>query len=166
MLLAHLLGLLLAVSASSFMVQSLSTSVTTTPNSSAPAALSIYRQRVREIVTTTACTNIRRADSYPIRLDLIYIYFMDYYHPNNLKDGTTLDLEWVEKTIATSVAATLNECDAELQPAYAVELSEVSVHRIMSTGKCLLFLLNEVTLNQQCLSYLKRLFSSIYLANK
>jgi len=78
---------------------------------------------LREIITTTACRFIRRAEDYPARLDLIYVYFLDYYGDSPL----TL-LEGIERAIATTVASTLNDCDDQHYPVFALELSEQSQH--------------------------------------
>ena len=84
---------------------------------------------LREIITTTACRNIRRAEDYPARLDLIYVYFLDFYG-----DEPEVLLEGIERAIATSVASTLNDCDDRHQPEFAVELSEQSEHILIAAG--------------------------------
>ena len=91
---------------------------------------------LREIVTTTACRNIRQAHDYPARVDLVYIYVLDYVgndNENNAGDDS-LDLMGVERAIASSVASTLNRCDDERYPLYAVELSDASAHKVIATG--------------------------------
>jgi len=87
-------------------------------------------RELREIITTTACRNIRRAEDYPARMDMIYVYFVDF-----VGDYDSLDLTGIERAIATSVASTFNSCDAEQQPVNAVELSEVSEHKLIATRK-------------------------------
>ena len=93
---------------------------------------------LRQIVTTTACQNIRPADDYPARIDMIYVYFLDYYvtgdNDDNNDDITSLDMTGLERAIATSVASTLNRCDDQRYPVYAVELSEASAHEVIATG--------------------------------
>lgn len=80
---------------------------------------------LHEIITTTACADIRLASDYPARLDLIYVYSVEFY-------GALDDLSGMERAIATSVASALNHCSsAANQPVYAVELSDDSAHRII-----------------------------------
>ena len=96
----------------------------------------VERRALREIVTTTACRNIRQAHDYPARVDLVYIYVLDYVgndNENNAGDDS-LDLMGVERAIASSVASTLNRCDDERYPLYAVELSDASAHKVIATG--------------------------------
>jgi hypothetical protein len=88
----------------------------------------IGTRNVREIITTTACPSIGMASDYPARLDLIYVYSVEYY---DVLD----DLAGIERAIATSVASALNTCGTATknQPLYAVELSDFSEHRLIPT---------------------------------
>lgn len=74
-------------------------------------------RRIKEIIATTECDV--RTGGYEARLDLQYVYKIVYKQE-------PLDLSDIERVIATSVAAVLDECDQNMQPIYAVELSSPS----------------------------------------
>jgi hypothetical protein len=70
-----------------------------------------------EIVSTSSCeVRIRR---YEARLNIHYFYKIEY-------EEEPLDLLGLEKTLATSIASALNECDENMEPVYAVELNAPS----------------------------------------
>jgi hypothetical protein len=79
-----------------------------------------------ETITTTACDV--RVGGYQARLDMFYFYKVEY------KDESSLDLPGLERALATSVASSLNECDKNMKPYYAVQLSSPS-HELSIGGK-------------------------------
>ena len=97
------------------------------------------RRSLREIITTTACPNIRVAASdYPARLDLNYVYSLEYFNSGDDNDSQLEDADGllgIERAIATSVASALNSCGAANQASYAVEISDYSAHRLAATGR-------------------------------
>lgn len=86
----------------------------------------------REIITTAACASVGQASDYPARLDLTYMYSVEFYSDNN--ENASIDLNGMERAIATSVASTLSACSTDNQPQYAVELSSYSAHRFIDAG--------------------------------
>lgn len=77
-----------------------------------------------EIITTASCSNLRQA--YPARLDTVYLYAVEYYG--------TLDLDGIERAIATSIVSNLGSCDDTGRPRYAVVVSDDTVHESVSNG--------------------------------
>jgi hypothetical protein len=102
----------------------------------------VLRRQLNEIITAATCAKMGTVDAYPARLDLVYVYALEFYDPlDDLLYG-------VERAIATSVASTLTTCTAaegasttqSSMPMFAVELSDFSAHRVIdssttSTGK-------------------------------
>jgi hypothetical protein len=87
---------------------------------------------LNEIITTAGCDTIGSAHQYPARLDLVYLYSVEFYRNALLEEI----LPGVERAIATSVASTLITCSAAAaaQPMYAVELSEFGAHRVVQAN--------------------------------
>jgi hypothetical protein len=89
------------------------------------------QQESNQVVTTTSCSQIRNPDEYTARLDLTYIYSLEYntstdsIYPDDesLQQEATLLLYTIERAVATSVASTLYQCNDQQQPIYAVEVS-------------------------------------------
>jgi hypothetical protein len=86
-----------------------------------------------ELITTTACTQIRDRNDYNARLDFTYLYLLEYGTTMNTSTqiasmtSSTVILHSMERAIATSVATTLNRCTTDEQyPLYAVEISSSS----------------------------------------
>jgi hypothetical protein len=81
-----------------------------------------------ELITTTACSKILDPVEYVARLDLSYVYTLEFSDSGVTNQSVSVALEQqllnsVERAIATSVASTLHECNAQQQPVYAVQIS-------------------------------------------
>ena len=79
-------------------------------------------------VTSTNCSTVR-SEPYRTRMELIYDYLVEY----NDVDGALPDLIGIESAISYGVAGSLNTCDSEGSPLFAVELA--SRHRVAKEGK-------------------------------
>jgi hypothetical protein len=90
----------------------------------------VSSRALNEIITTAGCDTIGSAHQYPARLDLVYLYSVEFYQDAVL-EGI---LPGVERAIATSVASTLTTCSAAARPMYAVELSDFSAHRVVQAS--------------------------------
>jgi hypothetical protein len=89
----------------------------------------VLEEATDEIITTTVCPKILDPAQYVARLDLSYIYSLDFPESGESnQSGTVAEqqkqlLLSVERAIATSVASTLHQCNAQQQPVYAVQIS-------------------------------------------
>lgn len=81
-------------------------------------------RKMEEIITTTDC-NVR-VRGYEARLDMYYFYKVVY------KDA--LDLVDVEHALANAVVSSLNDCDENSEPLYAIEVNGQS-HKESGAGK-------------------------------
>lgn len=88
--------------------------------------LRIHNRGLRQVITATTCSSVRSPQDYPATLDVRYLYLVEYYG--------SLELNSLAKAIATSVASSLNSCDDNDQPNFAVELTEENEHQILTTG--------------------------------
>jgi 5-formaminoimidazole-4-carboxamide-1-beta-D-ribofuranosyl 5'-monophosphate synthetase len=84
----------------------------------------MMKEITKETIATAECEV--RVEGYQARLDLYY-YKVEY-------DEEPLDLLGIERSIATAVASSLSDCDENMKPIYAVELSAVG-HKRSDTGK-------------------------------
>lgn len=108
---------------------SLSTSRPVQKEPSARSPSQLQRRLLVGTITSTRCPLIRTADSFAARLDLYYLYQVEFS-----KDSDVLpDLEGINRAVASSLAQRLDECNEERRPTYAIQLSETDRHTISSS---------------------------------
>ncbi|KAL7559416.1 hypothetical protein ACA910_009977 [Epithemia clementina (nom. ined.)] len=101
-------------------------------------------------ITTTQCPSIRSSDSFRARLDLLYLYQIEYTttttttnntakNTTDMDDGSSInllpDLSGIDRAVATALASTLNQCDSQQRPAYAIQISAIRGHEL-SNDNC------------------------------
>jgi hypothetical protein len=89
-------------------------------------ALRGNHRALRQVITATACGNVRNPNDFPATLDVRYLYMVEY--------NGSLELNSLSKAIATSVASSLHSCNENGQPYFAVELTNENEHQILTTG--------------------------------
>ena len=81
-------------------------------------------------ITTTECSNIRTIASFQARLDMFYLYKIEYENNHNGNGDTEPDLPGIERALATALATALDRCDDQKRPAYAIQLSATQGHEL------------------------------------
>jgi hypothetical protein len=89
-----------------------------------------------EILLTANCINLPD-HNFKARLDLFYLYLVEWYPSTKF-----LDLEGIDEAIAHALVNVLHDCDASGRPRYGVELYPTS-RPVSQTGKPIRFLSND-----------------------
>ena len=85
-------------------------------------------------ITTTECPSVRTSDSFRARLDLMYLYQVEYttdlFDSSSSSTNEEPDLPGIERAVAMALASALDQCDAQGRPAYAIQISATQGHEV------------------------------------